>query len=129
MATLALPATQAAQVEIVLAFFFGSLDAGSFITVDKPPAALWVMALSARVFGLNPWSLLVPQAVAGVLAVALLCDAIRRSFGAAAGLLAALVPAITPVAVVMFRFNNPDALLRPPDPRPPAAGALQTLRC
>jgi len=93
------------------AFFFGSLDAGNFITVDKPPAALWVMALSARVFGLSSWSLLLPEALAGVITVGLLFDAVRRSFGAVAGLIAAVVMALTPVAVVMFRFNNPDALL------------------
>jgi 4-amino-4-deoxy-L-arabinose transferase-like glycosyltransferase len=93
------------------AFFFGSLDAGNFITVDKPPVALWVMALSARLFGLNSWSLLLPEAIAGVAAVALLFDAVRRSFGAVAGIVAAVVIALTPVAVVMFRFNNPDALL------------------
>nr|MDQ6921820.1 glycosyltransferase family 39 protein [Candidatus Dormibacteraeota bacterium] len=93
------------------AFFFGSLDAGNFITVDKPPLALWVMGLSARLFGLSSWSLLLPEALAGVITVALLFDAVRRSFGAVAGLVSALVMALTPVAVVMFRFNNPDALL------------------
>ncbi len=93
------------------AFFFGSLDAGNFITVDKPPLALWVMGLSARLFGLSSWSLLLPEALAGVITVALLFDAVRRSCGAVAGLVSALVMALTPVAVVMFRFNNPDALL------------------
>jgi 4-amino-4-deoxy-L-arabinose transferase-like glycosyltransferase len=93
------------------AFFFGSLDAGNFITVDKPPAALWLMALSARIFGLSAWSLLLPEALAGVLTVAVLFHAVRSSFGAVAALVAAAVMALTPVAVVMFRFNNPDALL------------------
>src|SRR5438132_3455939 len=93
------------------AFFFGSSDAANFITVDKPPAALWVMELSARVFGLNAWSILVPQALEGVAAVGLLCAAVRRWFGAAAGLVAGAVLAVTPVAALMFRFNNPDALL------------------
>src|SRR5690606_19335834 len=93
------------------AFFFGSTDAGGTITVDKPPAALWVMALSARVFGLSPWSLLVPQALMGVGAVALLHAAVRRVAGPGAALLAGAVLALTPVAVLMFRYNNPDALL------------------
>lgn len=93
------------------AFFFGALDAGSFITVDKPPLSLWVMALSARVFGFNAWSMLVPQAAAGVATVVVLWDAVRRLWGEVAGLLAALVMALTPVAALMFRFNNPDALL------------------
>ncbi|HET7310933.1 MAG TPA: glycosyltransferase family 39 protein [Mycobacteriales bacterium] len=93
------------------AFFFGSFDASSFITVDKPPAALWVMELSARVFGVNAWSMLVPQALEGVAAVALLYATVRRRFGVNAGLVAGAVLATTPVAALMFRFNNPDALL------------------
>jgi 4-amino-4-deoxy-L-arabinose transferase-like glycosyltransferase len=93
------------------AFFFGSSDAASSITVDKTPASLWVMALSARVFGVNSWSILVPQALEGVAAVGLLYAAVRRWSGPAAALIAGAVLAVTPVAVLMFRFNNPDALL------------------
>ena len=93
------------------AFFFGSFDAANLITVDKPPAALWVMDLSARVFGVNAWSILVPQALEGVAAVGVLYLTVRRWFGGAAGLLAGAVLAVTPVATLMFRFNNPDALL------------------
>jgi 4-amino-4-deoxy-L-arabinose transferase-like glycosyltransferase len=93
------------------AFFFGSSDAANAITVDKPPAALWVMELSARLFGVSSWSILVPQALEGVAAVALLHAAVKRWFGAGAGLLAGAVLALTPVAALMFRFNNPDALL------------------
>ncbi|MEN3361722.1 MAG: hypothetical protein V7637_5704 [Mycobacteriales bacterium] len=93
------------------AFFFGSFDASNFITVDKTPASLWVMELSARAFGVNSWSILVPQALEGVAAVALLYAAVRRWAGPVAGLIAGLVLAVTPVATLMFRFNNPDALL------------------
>ena len=93
------------------AFFFGSSDAANFITVDKPPASLWVMDLSARIFGVNAWSILVPQALEGVAAVGLLYAAVRRWFSPAAGLLAGAILALTPVSVLMFRFNNPDALL------------------
>jgi 4-amino-4-deoxy-L-arabinose transferase-like glycosyltransferase len=93
------------------AFFFGSFDSSNFITVDKPPAALWVMELSARLFGVNAWSILVPQALEGVAAVGLLYVTVRRHFSASAGLIAGLVLATTPVATLMFRFNNPDALL------------------
>jgi 4-amino-4-deoxy-L-arabinose transferase-like glycosyltransferase len=93
------------------AFFFGSFDSSNFITVDKPPAALWVMELSARMFGVNAWSILVPQAIEGVAAVGLLYATVRRHFSASAGLIAGLVLATTPVATLMFRFNNPDALL------------------
>ena len=93
------------------AFFFASSDAGNSITVDKPPAAIWVMAASVRVFGLNTWSILVPQALMGVASVWLLYLAVSRYFGKPAGLLAGTILATTPVAVLMFRFNNPDALL------------------
>ena len=93
------------------AFFFGSSDASNFITVDKPPAALWVMEISARIFGVNSWSILVPQALEGVAAVGVLYVTVRRWFSPAAGLIAGAVMATTPVAVLMFRFNNPDALL------------------
>jgi 4-amino-4-deoxy-L-arabinose transferase-like glycosyltransferase len=93
------------------AFFFGSLDSSNFITVDKPPASLWVMALSGRVFGFGSWSMLVPQALEGVAAVGLLYAAVKRWFGAGAGLAAGALFAFTPVAALMFRFNNPDALL------------------
>ncbi|AMY23809.1 glycosyltransferase family 39 protein [Rhodococcoides fascians] len=93
------------------AFFFGSSDAANSITVDKPPMSLWLMSLSVRVFGLNTWAMLVPQALLGVASVALLRAVVVRRFGAAAGLLAGLVLALTPVAALMFRFNNPDALL------------------
>jgi 4-amino-4-deoxy-L-arabinose transferase-like glycosyltransferase len=93
------------------AFLFGSLDSSSFITVDKPPASLWVMGLSGRIFGFTSLSMLVPQVLEGVAAVALLYAGVKRWFGASAGLIAGLVLAVTPVAALMFRFNNPDALL------------------
>ncbi|MER7989453.1 glycosyltransferase family 39 protein [Streptomyces noursei] len=93
------------------AFFFGSSDAANAITVDKPPASLWPMELSVRLFGLSPWAVLVPEALMGVAAVGVLYGAVRRRFGAAAGLLSAGALALTPVAALMFRFNNPDAML------------------
>ena len=93
------------------AFFFGSSDAGNFITVDKPPVSLWVMALSGRVFGFSSWSMLAPNVLLGVGAVGLLYLTVRRPWGAAAGLLSAAGLAVTPVAALMFRFDNPDAAL------------------
>ncbi|MEB0200303.1 glycosyltransferase family 39 protein [Cryobacterium sp. 5I3] len=100
------------------ALFFGSLDSSNFITVDKPPASLWVMGLSARIFGFSSWSVLVPQALMGVAAVALVFATVRRSLvafgqrlGAVGGLVAGAVLAFTPAAALMFRFDNPDALL------------------
>jgi 4-amino-4-deoxy-L-arabinose transferase-like glycosyltransferase len=93
------------------AFFFGSFDSASFITVDKPPASLWLMELSGRIFGFSSFSMLLPQALEGIAAVALLYATVRRWFSTSAAFLAGLMLAVTPVAAVMFRYNNPDALL------------------
>ena len=108
------------------AFFFGSLDAGNAITVDKPPASLWLMALSVRIFGLSSWSVLAPQALLGVATVGVTYASVRRTFersgslsevlrtridGHRAGLVAGALLALTPAAALMFRFDNPDALL------------------
>lgn len=109
------------------AWFFGSLDGGNSITVDKPPAAIWLMALSVRLFGLSSWSILMPEALLGVASVGVLYATVRRSLlswrGANAtnplssrgahwaAMAGAAVFALTPVATLMFRFNNPDALL------------------
>ena len=93
------------------AFLYGSSDAGNSITVDKPPASLWVMALSVRLFGLSSFSILLPQALMGIGTVALVYGIVRRRFAPQAALIAGAVTALTPVAVLMFRFNNPDALL------------------
>ncbi len=92
-------------------FFFGSFDLGGGITVDKTPASLWVTSLSVRIFGLSSGSILVPQALMGVATVAVLFFAVRRWYGASAAMIAGVVLALTPVAALMFRFNNPDALL------------------
>jgi 4-amino-4-deoxy-L-arabinose transferase-like glycosyltransferase len=93
------------------AFFFGSSDAANSITVDKPPASLWFMALSVRIFGLSSFAILLPEVLMGVATVGVIYATVKRQFGAAAGLLAGTILALTPVAVLMFRFNNPDALL------------------
>ncbi|HVW45238.1 MAG TPA: glycosyltransferase family 39 protein [Amycolatopsis sp.] len=93
------------------AWFFGSTDPSNAITVDKPPAALWIMGLSVRIFGLSSWSVLVPQALMGVASVGVLYAAVKRVSGPGAGLLGGAMLALTPVAALMFRFNNPDALL------------------
>jgi 4-amino-4-deoxy-L-arabinose transferase-like glycosyltransferase len=94
------------------AFFFGSSDAANSITVDKSPASLWPMDLSVRIFGLSSWAILVPQALMGVASVGLLYATVRRTTrNAWAGVAAGALLALTPVAVLMFRFNNPDAML------------------
>jgi 4-amino-4-deoxy-L-arabinose transferase-like glycosyltransferase len=92
-------------------FLFASLDPSGLMTVDKPPLSLWVQALSARVFGFHPLSMLVPQALMGVGAVVLAYDLVRRRFGRAAGFVAGLAMATTPVVVAVARHNNPDELL------------------
>src|SRR5215204_6754585 len=104
----------AATVKNMLAswhnFFFASYDAG-FVSVDKPPLGFWIQAASAYLFGFHGWSILLPQALAGVLSVALLYYLVRRAFGPVAGLLAALALAVTPISVAVQRNNVMDALL------------------
>ena len=92
-------------------FLYDSFDPSGLMTVDKPPLALWVQALSVRVFGFNSWSILVPQALMGVATVALVYDLTRRLWGRTAGFVAGLVLAVTPITVAISRHNNPDALL------------------
>jgi 4-amino-4-deoxy-L-arabinose transferase-like glycosyltransferase len=89
-------------------FLFGAVDPGGWITTDKPPLALWFGALSARLFGYSSWSLLVPSAVCGVLAVWLLMSALRRAWGPWAGRTAGVVLALTPTFVAVSRVDNPD---------------------
>jgi 4-amino-4-deoxy-L-arabinose transferase-like glycosyltransferase len=107
------------------AYFFGGLDPVGAITVDKPPAALWLTSLSVRIFGLSTPALLMPQALSMVAAVALLYSTVRRQAltlagtttrfvdggAAAAGLLAGAVLAVTPVVTLMARYDNPDAVM------------------
>ncbi|MFQ5399005.1 MAG: ArnT family glycosyltransferase [Anaerolineae bacterium] len=92
-------------------FFFVSFDPGGFVTVDKPPLGLWIQAASAWLFGFHGWSLLLPQALAGVLSVLLLYYLVQRVFGLAAGLLAALILALTPIFVAANRNNTMDSQL------------------
>ena len=93
------------------AFLYGSFDAAGVMTVDKPPLASWVQVASVKVFGYGSWGLLIPQALMGAASVALVYDLVRRPFGRAAGTVAGLVLALTPIAVAISRHNNPDALL------------------
>lgn len=92
-------------------FFFASYDAGGFISVDKPPVALWIQAISAKIFGFSGISLLLPEAMAGVASVAVLYFLVKRYFGPLAGFIAALVLALTPVAVAVERTNGVDTWL------------------
>lgn len=93
------------------ALLFGSLDPQNFITVDKPPLSQWVMGLSGQLFGFSSASMLIPEALMAVGAVGLLYAAVARVSGPWAGLLAGAALALTPVAALMFRFNNPDAVM------------------
>jgi 4-amino-4-deoxy-L-arabinose transferase-like glycosyltransferase len=93
------------------AWFFGSIDSANFITVDKPPLGTMLIGLSVRILGLSSWSILMPEAIAGIGTVILLMATVRRTFGPAAAVIAGLVAALTPAAVLIFRYDNPDALL------------------
>jgi 4-amino-4-deoxy-L-arabinose transferase-like glycosyltransferase len=92
-------------------FLFASLDRSGVMTVDKPPLALWVQALSVRVFGYHSLSILLPQALMGVASVVLTYDLVRRRFGRVGGFVGGLALAVTPITVAVSRHNNPDALL------------------
>jgi 4-amino-4-deoxy-L-arabinose transferase-like glycosyltransferase len=92
-------------------FFFVSFDPGGLIMVDKPPLGLWVQALSAKLFGFTPSALLLPEAIMGVLAVALLYLVLARRLGGWAGVAGALALAVFPSFVAIARTNNVDAPL------------------
>ncbi|MEV6016074.1 MULTISPECIES: glycosyltransferase family 39 protein [unclassified Streptomyces] len=93
------------------AWFFGSLDAGNFITVDKPPFALMIMGLSCRVFGFGTWQMMAPMVAAALGTLWILHASVKRYFGHAAAAVAALVLALTPITVAIDRDNNPDTTL------------------
>jgi 4-amino-4-deoxy-L-arabinose transferase-like glycosyltransferase len=92
-------------------FFYAAFDPAGFVSVDKPPLALWIQVASVKLFGFHGLSVLLPQVVEGVAAVWLVYHLVQRRFGAAAGLLAALFLAITPVSVAIDRSSNTDSCL------------------
>src|SRR3989442_4042851 len=92
-------------------FLFVSFDPGGFVTLDNPPLGFWLQVFSAKIFGFTPFSVFLPQALAGVLSVLLLYHLVRRHFGVAAGLLAALALAISPISVLTNRNNTIDSTL------------------
>lgn len=92
-------------------FFYGSLDPGGYVTVDKPPVTFWVQTAFAYVFGVRGWSVILPQALAGVGSVILMYVLVKPTFGRAAARLAALAMALNPVAVAVSRTNNIDSML------------------
>ena len=92
-------------------FFYNAFDPAGFVSLDKPPLAFWIQTLFASVLGFSGWTIHLPQALAGVASVAILYRLVRRPFGAAAGLIAALLLATTPIAVAIDRSNNTDSWL------------------
>jgi 4-amino-4-deoxy-L-arabinose transferase-like glycosyltransferase/putative flippase GtrA len=93
------------------AFFFASYDPAGFVTIDKPPVGFWLQAISVKLFGFTPFSIFLPQALAGVLAVLVLFILVRRHFGVTAGLLAALALTLSPLSVATNRNNTIDSTL------------------
>lgn len=93
------------------AWLFGSLDAANYVSIDKPPLATMIMGLSALLFGFSSFSMLLPSVLAGVGSVWLLYSAVKRQFGFASATISAVTLTLTPVAALMFGFNNPDAIL------------------
>jgi 4-amino-4-deoxy-L-arabinose transferase-like glycosyltransferase len=92
-------------------FFFVAFDPGGFVSVDKPPVALWIQTIFALIFGFHGWSILLPEAMAAVLSVALIYHLIKRTFGFQAGFIAALALACTPIFIAVSRTNNLDSIL------------------
>ncbi len=92
-------------------FLYVAFDPGGFVSIDKPPLGFWLQAASAKIFGFTPFSIFLPQALAGVLSVLLLYSLVRRHFGVVAGLLAALALAISPISVLTNRNNTIDSTL------------------
>jgi len=92
-------------------FFFASFDPAGFVTIDKPPLGLWIQTISAKIFGFSGWSIILPQALAGVISVWVTYYLVRRSFGSSSGLIAALCLAVTPIFVASSRNNTIDNLL------------------
>ncbi|MFT9057339.1 MAG: glycosyltransferase family 39 protein, partial [Ethanoligenens sp.] len=92
-------------------FFFVSLDPGGWVTVDKPPVSLWAQAAFAKVFGFYGWSIILPQCLAAVGTVAIIQHVVRRHFGKIAGLISALVLALSPIFIVVSKTNNTDSIL------------------
>ena len=93
------------------AWLFGSLDAANYVSIDKPSLATMIMGLSARLFGFSSFSMLLPSVLAGVGSVWLLYSAVKRQFGFTSAMISAVTLMLTPVAALMFGFNNPDAIL------------------
>ena len=92
-------------------WLFGSLDAANYVSIDKPPLATMIMGLSARLFGFSSFSMLLPSVLAGVGSVLLLYSAVKRQFGFTSAIISSVTLMLTPVAALMFGFNNPDAIL------------------
>lgn len=92
-------------------FFFVSFDPAGFMSIDKPPVGYWFQAISAKIFGFHGWSILLPQALAGVISVVILYHIVKKSFGSEAGLISALFLAVTPVFVAVSRNNTVDNIL------------------
>ncbi|EKS4343492.1 glycosyltransferase family 39 protein [Clostridium sporogenes] len=92
-------------------FFFVSFDPASFVSIDKPPLGFWIQAIFAKIFGFSGWSIILPQAIAGVVSVGLIYVIVKRSFGTVAGLISAICLSVTPVFVAVSRNNTCDNLL------------------
>lgn len=92
-------------------FFYASFDPGGYVTIDKPPVVFWIQTISAKIFGFHGWSVILPQALAGIGSVLLLYVLVKRTFGIWAGRFAALAMALTPIVPAVSRTNNIDSML------------------
>lgn len=92
-------------------FWYGAFDPAGFITVDKPPVALWLMAISAKIFGVHGWSVVLPSVLSGIGSVYLMYKLLAPKFGLLAGRIGSLILTLTPTVVANSRTNNMDAIL------------------
>ena len=99
------------MMESLRCFFFNAFDPGAFVSLDKPPVALWFQVASAKVLGFSAFSVMLPQVLEGLVAVILIYQLVVRRFGESAALLAALCLALTPISIAVDRSNNTDSCL------------------
>ena len=99
------------MMESLHCFFFNSFDPGAFVSLDKPPVALWFQVASAKVLGFSAFGVMLPQVLEGLVSVILIYKLVARRFGETSALLAALCLALTPISVAVDRSNNTDSCL------------------
>ena len=92
-------------------FIFNAFDPAGFVSIDKPPVAIWLQVASAKLFGFGALSILLAQVMAGLAAILLVYVLVRKYWGGTAGVIAALSLALSPINVAVDRSNNTESCL------------------